>query len=333
VLLDDHPVSSLERGNVQRLDNLFEVMKARRKESKDHSPGSLYHLAVADEVNGAQLKSAFQTAAFSGWVLALLDLGGKSVALHAQLPQRPDVPRTSFDLPWPKETLVLVIRSDSVELWRANATLRAEPSSDSQGTPDAQAIPQEEEPAKSVGSVSAENVTSGLPFLLRTVCEQGPDCSPAVLYLADDAPVLLVRGALRALTAVPTRSARYDLQLRSSKPEALGKPLRVRVGATAVPGGLPPVLIQRTMRANFDHLRECYVAGLARDRKLTGKIILRFVIGRDGGVLQASATDGTAMPDAAVIDCVLEQLRSFRFPAPEGGIVTVVYPIVFAPSE
>ena len=38
------------------------------------------------------------------------------------------------------------------------------------------------------------------------------------------------------------------------------------------------------------------------------------------------------MPDARVTACTIEAFRKLAFPAPEGGIVTVTYPIMFAPT-
>jgi hypothetical protein len=92
-------------------------------------------------------------------------------------------------------------------------------------------------------------------------------------------------------------------------------------------------------------MRECYLAGLAQNRELRGKVVVRFVIGRDGKtgpvLLVTKEAEGTANPpklvtdmaDPKVSDCVLGVYRGLRFPPPEGGIVTVVYPIEFAPDE
>ena len=38
------------------------------------------------------------------------------------------------------------------------------------------------------------------------------------------------------------------------------------------------------------------------------------------------------MPDAKVVECIMAEYRKLRFPEPEGGIVTVVYPIMFSPG-
>jgi hypothetical protein len=37
--------------------------------------------------------------------------------------------------------------------------------------------------------------------------------------------------------------------------------------------------------------------------------------------------------DNAVVACVVRGFGTIRFPAPEGGIVTVVYPIIFNPAD
>jgi len=38
------------------------------------------------------------------------------------------------------------------------------------------------------------------------------------------------------------------------------------------------------------------------------------------------------LPDCRVAQCVRDEMRRIHFPAPEGGIVTVIYPIMFQPG-
>jgi hypothetical protein len=38
------------------------------------------------------------------------------------------------------------------------------------------------------------------------------------------------------------------------------------------------------------------------------------------------------MPDGGVVSCVVRAFYGLSFPQPEGGIVTVVYPIMFSPG-
>ena len=106
----------------------------------------------------------------------------------------------------------------------------------------------------------------------------------------------------------------------------------LRMGATTVSGRLPPEVIQRIVRQNYGRFRQCYEQGLGRDPELAGRVAVRFVIGRDGTVVNV-ADGGSDLPDRSVVDCVSRAYYSLSFPQPEGGIVTVVYPIVFSPDR
>jgi hypothetical protein len=44
------------------------------------------------------------------------------------------------------------------------------------------------------------------------------------------------------------------------------------------------------------------------------------------------ADGGSDMPDAEVVSCTLKAFYGLEFPPPANGIVTVVYPIMFAPG-
>lgn len=105
---------------------------------------------------------------------------------------------------------------------------------------------------------------------------------------------------------------------------------RIRMGATSVSGRLPPEVIQRIVRQNFGRMRACYQQALLRDPNLAGRISTRFLIGRDGSVATA-ASDGD-IQDPVFRGCVANAFMRLSFPQPEGGVVSVVYPIVFTPD-
>ena len=109
------------------------------------------------------------------------------------------------------------------------------------------------------------------------------------------------------------------------------KPPQVRMGATSVSGRLPPEVIQRIVRQNFGRFRLCYENGLRNNPNLQGRVAVRFVIGRDGAVSNVG-NGGSDMPDSGVVSCVVRSFYGLSFPQPEGGIVTVVYPIMFSPG-
>jgi hypothetical protein len=106
---------------------------------------------------------------------------------------------------------------------------------------------------------------------------------------------------------------------------------QVRMGATTVSGRLPPEVIQRIVRQNYGRFRLCYEQGLVKNPNLEGRVTVRFVIGRDGSVSNVS-NGGSDIPDSAVVQCVVRAYYGLSFPQPEGGIVTVVYPIMFSPG-
>src|SRR5262249_58774195 len=85
---------------------------------------------------------------------------------------------------------------------------------------------------------------------------------------------------------------------------------KVRMGATSVSGRLPPEVIQRIVRQNYGRFRMCYEQGLTRNPNLEGRVSVRFVIGRDGGVSNVS-NGGAALPGPRVVGGVLFRLSCF----------------------
>ncbi len=102
-------------------------------------------------------------------------------------------------------------------------------------------------------------------------------------------------------------------------------------GQTIVSGRLPPEVIQRILRQNYGRFRNCYEQGLSHNPNLEGRVQVRFVIGRDGTVSNVQKGDSD-LPDSGVVSCVVSAYYGLNFPQPDGGIVTVVYPIMFQPG-
>ncbi len=107
---------------------------------------------------------------------------------------------------------------------------------------------------------------------------------------------------------------------------------RLRQGTTMVNGRLPPEVIQRIVRQNFGRFRLCYEQGLKRDPTISGTVATKFVIDRSGNVINVARDATTTLADAGVVSCITRAFTNLTFPQPEGGIVTVVYPIIFDPS-
>jgi hypothetical protein len=105
----------------------------------------------------------------------------------------------------------------------------------------------------------------------------------------------------------------------------------VRAGETQVSGRLPPEVIQRVVRQSYGRFRACYEEGLRDNPRIAGRVALRFTIGRDGFVATSSA-DQSELP-SSVAACIARAMYGLSFPAPEGGMITVVYPVMFSPDD
>jgi hypothetical protein len=105
----------------------------------------------------------------------------------------------------------------------------------------------------------------------------------------------------------------------------------MRPEVTTVSGRLPPEVIQRIVRQNYGRFRNCYEQGLSHNPNLEGRVQARFIIGRDGAVVNVQ-NGGSDLPDSGVVSCVISAYYGLSFPQPDGGIVTVVYPIMFQPG-
>lgn len=107
--------------------------------------------------------------------------------------------------------------------------------------------------------------------------------------------------------------------------------VRMRTPGVDVSGRLPPQIIQRIVRQNHGRFRLCYERGLGANPSLSGRVNVRFVIGRNGAVSNVSNA-GSSLPNGEVVNCVVRAFYGLSFPQPEGGLVTVSYPIAFSPE-
>lgn len=97
-------------------------------------------------------------------------------------------------------------------------------------------------------------------------------------------------------------------------------------------GRLAPEAIQAVVRQSFGAYRACYEQGLKTKADLRGTVSVSFVIASDGSVNGAS-DHGSTLPDPSVVQCVVRGFSGLAFPRPQGGYVTVIYPIEFAPGD
>jgi hypothetical protein len=135
----------------------------------------------------------------------------------------------------------------------------------------------------------------------------------------------------QAATAATADQYGYQFENDSQK-QAATHPTDTTAPARNAQGRLAPEAIQRVVRAQFGTFRTCYENALKNNATLSGTVAVSFVIAPDGSV-QNAADHGSTLPDTGVVGCVVGGFAKLAFPPPEGGYVTVVYPIEFSPGE
>lgn len=106
----------------------------------------------------------------------------------------------------------------------------------------------------------------------------------------------------------------------------------VKSQAPAVDGELDPSLVSKEVRARIGAIKACYERSLKRNPNLSGKIKVRWTI-TAAGTVSSVEIDEDSMGDSEVVSCIKGLVSRWRFPAPSGGSVDVVYPFVFQSSQ
>ncbi len=97
-----------------------------------------------------------------------------------------------------------------------------------------------------------------------------------------------------------------------------------------LPEGAERVAIGGYIRDHMQPIVDCYDRRLAAAPALKGRLIIRFDIESHGEVARSSA-DG--MTDGPLIDCVMAEVRGWRFATPPPGVVfRISYPVLFKPE-
>jgi hypothetical protein len=103
-------------------------------------------------------------------------------------------------------------------------------------------------------------------------------------------------------------------------------------GDAIILGALDRSLIDEVIKRHMNQIRYCYQRELTNNPALGGKIVMKFVIAKDGTVSSASK-ETSSMNNAGVENCVAGRFMRMQFPEPKGGgIVIVSYPFVFTPG-
>ncbi len=111
-------------------------------------------------------------------------------------------------------------------------------------------------------------------------------------------------------------------------------PVEPGVAPTGAPrrGKLPKAVLDEQLASLAPHLDACYQQALEFDPSLRGVVDVNFVVGEDGKVAHADASDTEgALSHAPTVECILAAVRKLEFPQPRGGRVFVNYPLKLEP--
>jgi TonB family protein len=168
----------------------------------------------------------------------------------------------------------------------------------------------------------AVTAVSAVAALLVLACRK----QPADRVAAPPSP----SASTSASVAVP-RASSSSAPSASATASAVAKPSPDPPPRGKPGGHLASEVIQRVVRQGFGHFRLCYESTLRNSPNLQNRVTVQFVIDVDGTV-KKPRDGGSETPDAALRTCVVEAFRALQFPPPEGGTVTVTYPILFSPG-
>lgn len=93
-------------------------------------------------------------------------------------------------------------------------------------------------------------------------------------------------------------------------------------------GSLAPVEVKKALVARKEDVKACYHALLEKNKKASGKVVIRFTIGEDGKVEETVILNETTLPNETA-QCIADVVKGTEFPKPTGGKARITYPWEF----
>ncbi|MBE2250905.1 MAG: TonB family protein [Myxococcus sp.] len=104
---------------------------------------------------------------------------------------------------------------------------------------------------------------------------------------------------------------------------------RIVPGKTTVVGGLDKDVIMKVIKRHQNEIKFCYEQELQQNASLAGKVAVAWTIDPAGAVSEAAVSE-SSIGSANVESCILQRIRRWKFPEPDGGgIVNVTFPWIF----
>jgi hypothetical protein len=93
-------------------------------------------------------------------------------------------------------------------------------------------------------------------------------------------------------------------------------------------GSLDRDAIQKVINQNVSQIQRCYERELLKTPGLSGKVEVEWVISQSGSV-KSARQKFTDLSSQAAVSCILDKIKTWKFPQPKGGDVVVSYPFLF----
>ncbi|MEW5853464.1 MAG: AgmX/PglI C-terminal domain-containing protein [Myxococcota bacterium] len=150
--------------------------------------------------------------------------------------------------------------------------------------------------------------------------------------------VLAIVGAVFALSGgeekpvTPAEVAQPKPAATPDAPAAAAPAAEGENKAKRKPGTLDTKLIGPAIAAVGEKSRTCHEAARKQNPKLEGKLVLDVELEEDG-TFSKLAVKEDGLKDAAMVECVKQQVRAHAWPKPTGGFFAMEFPLLFQLAE
>ena len=90
-------------------------------------------------------------------------------------------------------------------------------------------------------------------------------------------------------------------------------------------GSIAPVEVKKAITEHRAEYKACYHSLLEKDKKASGKVVLRITVGEDGKVEDTVIMNETSLPNETA-NCIADIVRTITFPKPTGCRARITYP-------
>ena len=131
---------------------------------------------------------------------------------------------------------------------------------------------------------------------------------------------------------VPDSAAPVDAHASETgeKADSAARIANVKPDVPTADGGLEKSIVQNVVRDHQGEIRSCYERALSGKPDISGRLTVVWTITSQGKVSEPSVKD-SKLADESLENCIVDAVKSWEFPAPEGGgQVSVEFPFEFS---